>query len=51
VMGRTMGSFVIRLNASGDTIRTGRDEVLETAIRQIVGTSVPEARIEAMAKP
>jgi C-terminal processing protease CtpA/Prc len=32
-------------------IRAGRDEVLETAIRQIVGTSVPEARIEAMAKP
>ena len=32
-------------------IRAGRDEVLETAIRQIVGTGVPEAQIEAMAKP
>jgi C-terminal processing protease CtpA/Prc len=32
-------------------IRERRDEVLETAIRQIVGPDVPEATIRAIAKP
>jgi C-terminal processing protease CtpA/Prc len=32
-------------------IRAGRDEVLEAAIRQILGPAVPAAQIEKMAKP
>ncbi|MGH9868687.1 MAG: S41 family peptidase [Candidatus Polarisedimenticolia bacterium] len=32
-------------------IREGRDEVLEVALRKILGEGVPEARIRAMAKP
>ena len=32
-------------------IRAGRDEVLEEALRQILGRDVPSAQIEAMAKP
>jgi len=32
-------------------IRAGRDEVLEAAIRQIVGPEVPLDQIESMAKP
>jgi C-terminal processing protease CtpA/Prc len=32
-------------------IRAGRDEVLEAAIREIVGTDVPAAQIEKMIKP
>jgi C-terminal processing protease CtpA/Prc len=32
-------------------IRAGRDELLETALRQILGPDVPPAQIEAMAKP
>jgi C-terminal processing protease CtpA/Prc len=32
-------------------IRAGRDEVLETAVRQILGPSIPAAEIEKMAKP
>ena len=32
-------------------IKAGRDEVLETAIRQILGNGVPEAAIEKLAKP
>ena len=32
-------------------IRAGRDEVLETAIRRILGPEVPEAAIEKLAKP
>ena len=31
-------------------IRAGRDEVLEAAIREIVGTAVPAAEIEKMIK-
>lgn len=32
-------------------IKTGRDEVLETAIRQILGPGVSEATVEKLAKP
>jgi len=32
-------------------IRAGRDEVLEEALRQILGADTPPAKIEAMAKP
>ena len=32
-------------------IRAGRDEVLEEALRQILGTTVPAAEIEKIAKP
>jgi hypothetical protein len=32
-------------------IRAGRDEVLEAAVRRIVGPSVPDGQIEAMTKP
>jgi Peptidase family S41 len=32
-------------------IRAGRDEVLEVALRQILGTEVPASEIEKMAKP
>ena len=32
-------------------IRAGRDEVLEAAIREIVGKDVPAAQIEKMIKP
>ncbi len=32
-------------------IRAGRDEVLEEALRRILGPGTPEAQIEAMAKP
>lgn len=32
-------------------IKAGRDEVLETAIRQIVGPATPEATIEKLARP
>jgi C-terminal processing protease CtpA/Prc len=32
-------------------IRAGRDEVLEEALRQVLGNSVPAAEIEKMAKP
>jgi hypothetical protein len=32
-------------------IRAGRDEVLEQALRQILGRTVPSADIERMAKP
>ncbi len=32
-------------------IRAGRDEVLEEAIRQLLGKSVPEGEIQKMAKP
>ena len=32
-------------------IRAGRDEVLEEALRQILGSQVPSAVIEKMAKP
>jgi hypothetical protein len=32
-------------------IRARRDEVLEQALRQILGPEVPAAQIEAMAKP
>ncbi|HMG86882.1 MAG TPA: S41 family peptidase [Terracidiphilus sp.] len=32
-------------------IKAGRDEVLETAIRQILGPGVPEATVEKLAKP
>jgi len=32
-------------------IREGRDEVLETAVRQIVGPSVPELKVREIAKP
>jgi C-terminal processing protease CtpA/Prc len=32
-------------------IRTGSDEVLEEALRQILGRQVPSADIEKMAKP
>jgi C-terminal processing protease CtpA/Prc len=32
-------------------IRAGRDEVLEEAVRQILGHHVPAAEIERMAKP
>jgi len=34
-----------------DGIRAGRDEVLEAAIREIVGNAVPAAEIEKMIKP
>jgi hypothetical protein len=32
-------------------IREGRDEVLEAAVRQIVGPGVPEETIRKIAKP
>ena len=32
-------------------IIAGRDEVLETGIRQILGTAIPEPEIEHMAQP
>jgi C-terminal processing protease CtpA/Prc len=32
-------------------IRAGRDEVLETALRQILGTQTPADQIEKMARP
>jgi len=32
-------------------IRAGRDEVLEEALRQLLGKSVPEDEIQKMAKP
>jgi hypothetical protein len=32
-------------------IRAGRDEVLEAAIREIVGKGVPATEIEKMGKP
>jgi C-terminal processing protease CtpA/Prc len=32
-------------------IRAGRDEVLEEALRRILGPNTPAAQIEAMAKP
>ena len=32
-------------------IRAGRDEVLEAALRQILGTQVPPTDIENMVKP
>ena len=32
-------------------IRSGRDEVLEEALRQVLGTKTPSAEIEKMAKP
>jgi C-terminal processing protease CtpA/Prc len=32
-------------------IRAGRDELLEEALRQILGTEVPASQIEALAKP
>ena len=32
-------------------IRAGRDEVLEEALRQILGRDVPAAQIEKMSKP
>jgi len=32
-------------------IRAGRDEVLEEALRQILGPATPASQIEAMAKP
>ena len=32
-------------------LRDGRDEVLEEALRQILGSNVPEAEIQKMAKP
>jgi len=32
-------------------IRAGRDEVLEEALRQILGSRVPAREIEKMAKP
>jgi C-terminal processing protease CtpA/Prc len=32
-------------------VRERRDEVLEAAVRQILGLDVPEARIRALSKP
>jgi C-terminal processing protease CtpA/Prc len=32
-------------------IRAGRDEVLEAAVRQILGPDVPAAQVEKIAKP
>jgi C-terminal processing protease CtpA/Prc len=32
-------------------IKAGRDEVLETAIRQILGPQTPQATIEKIARP
>ena len=34
-----------------DGLREGRDEVLEAAIRAILGASVPESRIREIASP
>lgn len=41
--------FEVRPTIAG--IRAGRDEVLEEALRQVLGNSVPAAEIEKMAKP
>lgn len=40
----------VEVHPTVEGIREGRDEVLEEGIRQILGTSVPEAAIEKMAK-
>lgn len=39
----------IEVGPTIDGIRAGRDEVLEAALRQILGAGVPDAQIEAMA--
>jgi len=41
--------FEVRPTIAG--IRAGRDEVLEEALRQVLGNSVPAAEIEKMARP
>jgi C-terminal processing protease CtpA/Prc len=41
--------FEVRPTIAG--IRAGRDEVLEEALRQVLGNSIPAAEIEKMAKP
>jgi C-terminal processing protease CtpA/Prc len=42
-------NIVIKPTVAG--IRAGRDEVIEEALRQILGPDTPAARIEALAKP
>jgi hypothetical protein len=41
--------FEVRPTIAG--IRAGRDEVLEEALRQVLGNSVPAAEIQKMARP
>jgi C-terminal processing protease CtpA/Prc len=41
----------IEVRPTVEGIREGRDEVLEEALRQILGTQVPATTIENMAKP
>ena len=41
----------IEVTPTIEGIRAGRDEVLEEALRQILGRQTPQAQIEKMAKP
>jgi hypothetical protein len=41
-LGKLFGGFI-------NGVRAGLDEVLEAALRQILGAGVPDAQIEAMA--
>ena len=41
----------IQVNPTLTGVRAGRDEVLEQAVRQIVGEQVPRKEIENMANP
>lgn len=41
--------ITVRATIAG--IRDGRDEVLETALRQILGSDIPESRIRELSKP
>jgi C-terminal processing protease CtpA/Prc len=44
-----LSDFEVRPTIAG--IRAGRDEVLEEALRQVLGNSVPAAEIQKMARP
>jgi hypothetical protein len=41
----------VQVQPTLDGIRSGRDEVLEEAVRQIVGEQVPRKEIEDMTNP
>ena len=41
----------IQVNPTLTGVRAGRDEILEQAVRQIVGEQVPRKEIENMANP
>jgi len=41
----------IRVEPTLAGLRAGRDEVLEAALRHLLGDATPRATIEAMAKP